>query len=243
MSELSDTVAVAPKDASGPEDSSITRPGDRLAAALRGFKPPGILAILLILAGNDLFVPLSAFLVFVWAWLSRTPWRDLGFVRPLSWLVTILTGVALGVCFKLAMKAVVMPFLGAPPITAYQFLVGNTAALPWMLYIIIAGAGFGEETVFRGWMFERLGRLLGQSTSAKTSIVLITSVWFALEHYAFQGMLGVEQAFIVGLVFGSVFAMTGSLFMLMIAHAFFDLTALALIFWDVEESVAHLIFK
>jgi membrane protease YdiL (CAAX protease family) len=142
------------------------------------------------------------------------------------------------------MKAVVMPLLDAPPINpAYHFLVGNIAALPPMLYLIVVGAGFGEETFFRGWMFERFGKILGQSAAAKTAIVLITSMWFALAHYAVQGMPGVEQAFIVGLVFGSIFAVTGSLFLLIIAHTAFDLMALALIFWDVEAGVAHLIFN
>src|SRR4051812_25103610 len=109
MSELSDTVAVGAKGVNHLGDSSVTFPPDRLAAALRGFKPPGILAILLILAGNELFVPLSAILVLVWARLSLTPWRDLGFVRPRSWLVSIFVGVTVGICFKLVMKAVVMP--------------------------------------------------------------------------------------------------------------------------------------
>ncbi len=31
--------------------------------------------------------------------------------------------------------------------------------------------------------------------------------------------------------------------MLIVAHAAFDLTALAIIYWDVESEVAHLIFK
>jgi hypothetical protein len=31
--------------------------------------------------------------------------------------------------------------------------------------------------------------------------------------------------------------------MLMVAHAAFDLTALAMIYWDLESKVAHLIFR
>ena len=73
--------------------------------------------------------------------------------------------------------------------------------------------------------------------------MLITSIWFGLDHYAVQGLPGVEQATIVGLVFGTLFAITGRLPMLMIAHAAFDLTALAMIYWDVESEVAHFIFK
>jgi membrane protease YdiL (CAAX protease family) len=142
------------------------------------------------------------------------------------------------------MKAMVMPLLGAPSINqAYHFLAGNRAALPAMLYVIIAGAGFGEETIFRGWMFERFSKLFGSSGPAKTFIVLITSAWFGLDHYAVQGLPGVEQATIVGLVFGTIFAITGQLPMLMIAHAAFDLTALAMIYWNLESAVAHLIFK
>jgi hypothetical protein len=53
----------------------------------------------------------------------------------------------------------------------------------------------------------------------------------------------VQQATIVGLVFGATFAVTGRIFMLMIAHAAFDLTALAIIYWNLESTVAHLIFK
>ncbi len=31
--------------------------------------------------------------------------------------------------------------------------------------------------------------------------------------------------------------------MLMLAHAAFDLTALAMIYWNLESNVAHLLFK
>ena len=140
------------------------------------------------------------------------------------------------------MKAIVMPLLGADPINqAYHYLAGNTAALPGMVFTLIIVAGFGEETVFRGWMFERLGKLFGASVWARTFIVLLTSIWFALLHYKEQGLAGVEQAIITGLVFGTIFAIRRRIFMLMVAHAAFDLMALAIIYWDIESEVAHLI--
>jgi membrane protease YdiL (CAAX protease family) len=230
-----------PKTLGADRPSGATDPG---AARLRGFGPVGVLAILVVLAGNFLFTPLSAILALGWARLSRTPWRDLGFVRPKSWVGAVAVGIVFGSAFKLLMKAVVMPLLGAPPINqAFHFLVGNTAELPGMLYLIIFGAGFGEETVFRGYAFERLGKLLGSSTWAKTLIVLITSVWFGAIHYPFQGLAGAEQALIVGLVFGIIFALTRQIFMLMVAHVAFDLTALAIIFWNLESDVAHFLLK
>lgn len=92
-------------------------------------------------------------------------------------------------------------------------------------------------------MFERFGSLFGTGTRAKTVVVLLTAGWFGLVHYPDQGLAGAEQATIVGLVFGTIFAFTGQLPMLMCAHAAFDLTALAIIYWNIESSVAHLVFK
>jgi membrane protease YdiL (CAAX protease family) len=218
--------------------------GDRVATELRGFGPLGILAILAIALGNWVVLPLSAILVLVWAWRSRTPWSEIGYVRPRSWIRTIAIGIAFGIAFKLLMKAIVMPLLGADPINqAYHYLVGNRAALPGMLYAMTVGAGFGEETVFRGYMFERLGKLLGSSAGARTLIVLLAAAWFGLIHYPVQGLAGVQQATIVGLAFGTIFALTGRIWMLMFAHAAFDLTALAIIYWNLENEVAHLVFK
>jgi membrane protease YdiL (CAAX protease family) len=92
-------------------------------------------------------------------------------------------------------------------------------------------------------MFERLGKLFPSGIGAKIAAVLITSVWFGLGHYFNQGLVGAEQATITGLVFGTIFAYTGRVFMPMVAHTAYDLTALAMIYWDLETRVAHLIFK
>jgi membrane protease YdiL (CAAX protease family) len=66
---------------------------------------------------------------------------------------------------------------------------------------------------------------------------------FALVHYPEQGLAGVQQAAITGLTFGSIFAITGRLWMPMVAHAIYDLTSIAIIYFDLEYDVAHLVFK
>lgn len=216
---------------------------DRFAAKLRGFGPLGILAILFIAAGQIL-APLSAVLVLVWTRLSRTPWREIGYIRPKSWIGSLAIGIAFGIALKFLMKAIVMPLLGANPINqAYHYLAGNLAALPAAVWTMIVVAGFGEETVFRGYLFERLGKLFGRSLTARIVIVLVTAALFASLHYFDQGLAGAQQATITGLVFGTVFAITGRIWMLMCAHAAFDLTAVAMIYWNLESRVAHLIFK
>lgn len=104
------------------------------------------------------------------------------------------------------------------------------------------GAGFGEETVFRGYLFERLGKLLGRGI-AKAAIVLLTSALFSAAHYPDQGLPGVEQAAFTGLVFRTIFAITTRIWLPMVAHAAFDVAAVAIIYWNLESKVAHLLFK
>jgi membrane protease YdiL (CAAX protease family) len=137
-----------------------------------------------------------------------------------------------------------MPLLGADPINrAYHGLVGNTDAIPGMLFLLFFGAGFGEETLYRGWLFERLGRALGSSPGAKVAIVVLTSLLFGLVHYHDQGLAGAEQGTITGLVVGGIFAATGRIWLPMILHVAFDLTALAIIYSNLEAKVAHWIFR
>jgi uncharacterized protein len=234
--------------ASAPSPQPVPPPDDRFAAELRRFGPLGIFAILLILFTSNLslgpiVVPVGAILVLGWVKLSRTPWREISYVRPQNWIATVALGLALGIALKFLMKAIVMPLLGADPINwAYHSWAGNRALLPAAIWTCLA-AGWGEETVFRGYMFERLGKLFPPGAAAKIAAVLITSVWFGLGHYFNQGLAGTEQATITGLVFGSIFAFSGRLFMLMSAHAAYDLAALAMIYWNLETRVAHLIFK
>src|SRR6266404_5985572 len=69
-----------------PQEKSVLSsplPQDRFAAELRAFGAPGILAVLVIAAGQ-IVPPLSAILVLVWTRLSRTPWSEIGYVRPKS---------------------------------------------------------------------------------------------------------------------------------------------------------------
>jgi len=214
----------------------------RRAAELRGFGGLGLLAIVVIGAANLVSVPLAALLVYLWVWRSRTPWSAIGYAGRQGWAATIAGGVAFGVVLKLAMKAIVMPLLGADPINhAYHYLVGNTRALPGVAALVIVSAGFAEETVYRGYLFERIGKIVGEGAVATTFTVLLTAALFGVAHYADQGAAGVEQATLVGVVFGAIFARRRRIGFLICAHAAFDLTAVALIYWNVEARVAHLL--
>jgi membrane protease YdiL (CAAX protease family) len=223
--------------------ASIRPVDEALARKLRGFGPLGILAFVVIAALGPVLEPLGTVLVLAWVSASETSWRELGFVRPKRWVRTAILGIVFGCALKFFLKAIAMPLLGADPINGtYRYLAGNTAALVVMaLYILVAS--FNEETVFRGFVFERLGSLLGHNLPAKIATVLMSSTWFAAVHYLEQGVAGVEQAAMTGLAFGTVFAVTRRIWIPMVAHAAYDLTAIAMIYWNIESTIAHLVFR
>ena len=52
-----------------------------------------------------------------------------------------------------------------------------------------------------------------------------------------------QQAAVVGLVYGTLYAVEGRLWLPMVVHAAFDIAAVALIYWQWESAVAHLLFQ
>lgn len=208
--------------------------------SLRGFGPVGIITIIVILAVGNLA---GAALVLIWASASGTQWRDLGFVRPPHGAIDLVLALVAGVLFKILMKALVMPLLGFDAINStYHYLAGNTTALLVTLLWVIVGGGFGEELIWRGFLFERLGALLGPRAHAKLVIVVVTSILFALAHLWDQGVHGAVQATITGLVFGSTYARIRTIWPVMVAHAAFDVAAVLMIYWNLEEPIARLFF-
>lgn len=157
--------------------------------------------------------------------------------------MTIVIGLIAGILLKLLVKAVVMPFLGAPPLNpAFQFLHANRPAMMEMIFTSILVGGIGEEIVYRVFLFERLGRLLGTSVAAKAAIVLVTTALFASIHIPGQGLWGSVQAAFTGLAFGTIDIMTRRLWLPMIMHATYDVLAVLLIYLGLEGPLAQSIF-
>jgi membrane protease YdiL (CAAX protease family) len=86
------------------------------------------------------------------------------------------------------------------------------AVLPLAVFV-----GVYEEVLFRGFLLGRLRLLFRTPMPA----VLISAVLFAAGH-AYQGVLGVVQTSVVGLVLGAVAVARGSIWPCIIAHATID---------------------
>lgn len=210
--------------------------------ALRGFGPLGIVALLLIFAGALVFMPAAAVLILIWAWITRS-WHEIGLTRPTNWAVTIVAGVVLGIGMKFLMKAVVLPALGAPPVNAYfHDVAGNWQLTLQYFAFVIVGAGFAEELFFRGYLFERSAKLFGKGFVATALTLIVVSLLFAAGHWR-QGWSGMANAGIVGSFAALIFLATGrNLWLPIVMHATFDVTAIAIIYLDLESKIAHLVF-
>ena len=89
-----------------------------------------------------------------------------------------------------------------------------------MLIALALRAGILEEVIAVGYLFARL-RLLGVST---WSIILIQSLLRASYHL-YQGFGAFVGNFVMGLIFGWIFAKTGRLAPLIIGHTVIDIVA------------------
>ncbi len=92
------------------------------------------------------------------------------------------------------------------------------------LALVSVAAGLGEEMLFRGLLQDGLARAIGGTAGVPTA-VLVASAAFGLAHpitptYALLGALS-------GLYLGGLFLLTGNLLSPIVAHALYDLVALA----------------
>jgi membrane protease YdiL (CAAX protease family) len=87
------------------------------------------------------------------------------------------------------------------------------------VYIVMAlTAGVCEEFLYRGWLLNLMGAVTGSLWAA----LLGSSIVFGLAHL-YQGRNGVIGASVLGIVFGTVFITSGSLFPGQALHALMDL--------------------
>ena len=78
-------------------------------------------------------------------------------------------------------------------------------------------AGIVEEFLYRGFAFWYLGQFL-----PLWAVVLVSSIGFGLAH-SYQGASGVVRVTLIGLAFGVFYALTGSIWLAMLAHAVLDI--------------------
>lgn len=202
-----------------------------------------IIVFVIIVLISMVLPPLGALLVFLAYKVKGLSYKTPGLYKPKSVFNTLLVGIALGVVLKLLFKIVIMPMLGAPPVSAaFGFLEQDLQqAILFSFYVIIA-AGFSEEIVFRGFVYSKLMEWWGSSIKTQAVIVVLSSLIFGIPHI-YQGLHGAIHAGLVGSVLGVLYLVQRrNIWLPIIVHSVYDLTAIYLVYHGLEYNLATLFF-
>ena len=185
------------------------------------------------------FLPFPILLLFLMAWISlrlrHKRWRDVGLRRPDRWLPTIGLALLFGIGYQALDILLIMPILErltgeAVDISLFDNLQGNLLLLIVFLAISWTEAAFIEEMFFRGYLFNRITDLFGNERVGTLIALIATSLLFGAGH-AYQGISGVVDTALAGLVLGLLYFYAGcNLWLPILTHGVIDTVGFLLIF-------------
>lgn len=165
--------------------------------------------------------------VIIWAGTGRAVWR-FAVVTPEA----VLSGIALGGGLVLLGMAIERLF---PHLYEQTARLQQTSAKllgsrhNWAMFVWISVcAGLGEEALFRGGIQTFLADHIGN-----VAAVMVSALAFALVHLAKPPIAAV--IFVLGALFGAVYAITDSLVTVMIGHAAYDIWATRTLYRTLER--------
>jgi len=150
---------------------------------------------------------------------SGQPWSHFGIVRPQLILDGFLAFIIFAIGFGLSglLRPLITLVLPGPP---FDFPRPAGPAEHLLLILTKGVNGFAEELILRGYLIPRLETLTGSTAKS----IVLSSVLFASYHI-YQGPASSIQILIMGLIFGSFFAITRRICPLVLAHASFGIFA------------------
>lgn len=165
----------------------------------------------------------------------RRAWKDVGFRPWRNWAVTILVGVALGAGMEALQLFVTSPLLeraiGQPAdLSQFAVLRGNVEYLAYGLALAWVLAAFGEEFFYRGYLLNRFRDVFGTAAFGTVIALVVSSAIFGSAH-AYQGITGVIDEALMGLILGIAYLAFGrSLIVPIVAHGVQDTIDLVLLY-------------
>lgn len=165
-------------------------------------------------------------------------WRDVGFVRPASWLREIALGGVAGIGIELLAVYVTEPWLARllgtyPDLSDFRPLVGNLKLVLMLLVPMWLLAAFGEELVYRGYLMNRFAGLGHQTRGSWIVSLIVVSAIFGVAHGEGQGTAGMLQEGLSGLLLGLLYLAAGRrLTVPIVAHGVSNTLAFLLIYFD-----------
>jgi membrane protease YdiL (CAAX protease family) len=180
-------------------------------------------------------VPLSLTLpLLLLGWISLRlrgfRWRDIGLYAPDNWKKTILLAIVIATVHQLISTFVLIPLLEQVirhpiDLSIVEQIKGNLVMLGVGIVIAWVLAAFGEEMVYRGYIFNRFADILNPLPVRWVVGFIISALLFAWVHQ-YQGIIGVIDSFIGAAIWSGLYFYSGrNLWMPIIAHGFYDTIA------------------
>lgn len=199
-----------------------------------------LVVVLIFVADARHLIPLSKTpLLLALGWISlrvrRSGWRAVGLSRYRSWPITLAAGVGAGLLLEAFQLFVSQPFLvrvlgKQPDLEVFRAVHENIKLLLVFLVLAWALAAFGEEMVYRGYLMNRVAELLKRTPRAWIISLFVVHVGFGLAH-AYQGVTGIIDEGLMGLLLGVIYLRSGrNLSVPIIAHGIQDSIDFVLIF-------------
>lgn len=160
-------------------------------------------------------------------WLRGSSWSQLGLRTPRYWKSTILVGLIGGLLLFFMSTLVFGPIIDMlvhtkPDTHVFDSLKGNTQALLVMLIRIWSSVAFGEELVYRGYLFNRIADLFGGQAWGWTIALFGQAILFGAAH-SYQGLSGMLLTGAYGLLAGLLYLFNKrNLWPCIIAHGLVD---------------------
>lgn len=169
-----------------------------------------------ILAQGLLFLAAGAA---IWVWTGRDL-SDFVRWRTSDLLAALLVGGGL-MAFAAVLTRAFPRFLPWSAEKQKELFVGRGYSRLQIL-LLAAAAGIGEEALFRGGL-----QTFASDHLPAAAAILLSAALFAALHPISVGI--VAMVFAIGLLFGIIYEVTGSLLGVMLAHAAYDVWALAIV--------------
>lgn len=163
-------------------------------------------------------------------------WADIGLALPTGNGLLIGAGIIGGLAALLAIQHIRLRrkpegrALVRHALQRVEWILPRTQPQRRLWWVVSAHAGWGEELMYRGFVFALLASMLPVWAAAGASCIL-----FGLAH-AYQGVRGVVLTSVLGGAFVGTYLLTGSLWVPIAAHALYDIHAGELGFWAFARS-------
>ncbi len=156
---------------------------------------------------------------------------DIGLKRPRSWWGTVIAAVLLAaVIFALIYLSERMGF--RRDLSRFKAVQGNIELASYAVLYALIGAGFYEEFIFRGFLFQGLAMLFGGSRTAWIIACMVQGILFGLVH-SYQNPLGIAITSALGMAMGFIVLASGrNLWLVIIGHGLFDASRFVLFYFQ-----------